>query len=50
MKWNVYPILPKAAPDSPDPWGAAIPQDRMNPIETVALCFYPNGWAGPGYY
>jgi hypothetical protein len=34
------------------PWAAAMPQaqDGVNPIETVALCFYPNGWAGPGYY
>jgi hypothetical protein len=36
-------------PDAPI---AAIPlaQDAMNPIERVAVCFYPNGWAGPGLY
>jgi hypothetical protein len=22
----------------------------LNPIERVALCFYPYGWAGPGLY
>jgi hypothetical protein len=43
-------LLPNRAEAAP--WGAAIPQaqDGMNPIETVALCFYPNGWAGPGLY
>jgi hypothetical protein len=34
------------------PFGAPIPQaaDETSPIERVALCFYPNGWAGPGLY
>ena len=43
-------LLPNRAEAAP--WGAAMPQAQngINLIEAVALCFYPNGWAGPGYY
>jgi hypothetical protein len=42
---------------APDRAAAGIPggqipgaADGLSPIETVQLCFYPDGWAGPGLY
>jgi hypothetical protein len=30
--------------------GANLPIEALVPIENVAICFYPNGWNGPGLY
>src|ERR1700676_3982708 len=43
-------LLPNKAHSAPVYSAISHAQDAMNPIEEVALCFYPYGWAGPGYY
>jgi len=32
------------------PLGSPLAVEGVNPIENVALCFYIDGWNGPGLY
>jgi hypothetical protein len=41
-------LVPSGA--SATPLGARLAIDGMNPIQNVAICFYVDGWNGPGLY
>lgn len=41
-------LIPSDA--SATPLGARLALDGMNPIQNVAICFYVDGWNGPGLY
>src|SRR6266540_2821257 len=41
-------LVPSGA--SATPLGARLALDDMNPIQNVAICFYVDGWNGPGLY
>jgi hypothetical protein len=45
-------LMPNCAAAIPLGGRADIPSalDEINPIEKVALCFYVDGWNGPGFY
>lgn len=46
------PVIPNCAAAIPLGGAANIPLalEQVNPIENVALCFYFDGWNGPGLY
>jgi hypothetical protein len=41
-------VVPSSA--AATPLGARLSLDGMNPIQNVAICFYVDGWNGPGLY
>lgn len=45
-------LLPNAAQATPmgTPTGLQLALDGMSPIQNVAVCFYADGWNGPGLY
>jgi len=45
-------LMPNCAEAIPPGGPADIPMalEQVNPIENVALCFYADGWNGPGLY
>jgi hypothetical protein len=46
---TLTPSIASATPLSA-PMALGIVVDDMNPIQDVAICFYVNGWNGPGMY
>jgi hypothetical protein len=45
-------LVPSGASATPlgAPTGLRLVIDDMNPIQDVAICFYVDGWNGPGLY
>jgi len=45
-------LVPSSASATPlsAPAGLGLVLDGMNPIQDVAICFYVDGWNGPGLY
>jgi hypothetical protein len=46
---TLAPSIASATPLSA-PKGLSIILDDINPVQSVAICFYANGWNGPGLY
>ena len=46
------PLVPSGASATPlgAPTGLRLVIDSMDPVENVAICFYIDGWNGPGLY
>jgi hypothetical protein len=45
-------LVPSGASATPlgAPTGLRLAIDTMDPVENVAICFYVDGWNGPGLY